>query len=299
MEISAALVKKLRDDTDAPVMECKRALQKAADELGNGPVEEKLLARSKEILREAGKVAAGKRAGRTVGHGTVALACSDDGKTSAAVLLQCETDFVSANDDFRAMAQRFAGFFLDEEPGENPETQTLDGRPISGHIEDAVLKMRENIQLGGAKRVSTGGVIGNYLHHDKSKAALVALECESVDEAVQDLAKQLAMQVVAFAPDYINRDQVESDRVSKEKELQKQRAIKEGKPADIAEKIAEGRVNKEFFQQVVLLDQAWFADQKKKARDVVEETAKAAGCEIRVTRIVRLGAGQPGVDSSV
>jgi elongation factor Ts len=286
MEITAALVKKLREETDAPLMECKKALQSAAEELGASATEDAAYSRAKEILRESGKLQAGKRADRSVSQGVIAV--SRSGNAAAAVTLLCETDFVARNEDFQALAQKLADYFAQNDPGDNPLSATIDGKTVQDLLADAVAVIRENIQLGSVKRVE-GESVGVYLHHDKMKAALVA--AIGGNGEAQDMANKIGTQIVALSPEYIEKTQVDADRLQREIDLEKQRAIESGKPAEMAEKIAQGRVNKEFLQQVVLLEQPWYADLSKKVGEVIGG--------IKVVRIVRLEAGKAPVDSSL
>jgi elongation factor Ts len=286
MEITAALVKKLREETDAPLMECKKALQSAAEELGASATEDAAYSRAKEILRESGKLQAGKRADRSVSQGVIAV--SRSGNAAAAVTLLCETDFVARNEDFQALAQKLADYFAQNDPGDNPLSATIDGKTVQDLLADAVAVIRENIQLGSVKRVE-GESVGVYLHHDKMKAALVA--AMGGNGEAQDMANKIGTQIVALSPEYIEKTQVDAERLQREIDLEKQRAIESGKPAEMAEKIAQGRVNKEFLQQVVLLEQPWYADLSKKVGEVIGG--------IKVVRIVRLEAGKAPVDSSL
>jgi elongation factor Ts len=286
MEITAALVKKLREETDAPLMECKKALQSAAEELGASATEDAAYSRAKEILRESGKLQAGKRADRSVSQGVIAV--SRSGNAAAAVTLLCETDFVARNEDFQALAQKLADYFAQNDPGDNPLSATIDGKTVQDLLADAVAVIRENIQLGSVKRVE-GESVGVYLHHDKMKAALVA--AMGGNGEAQDMANKIGTQIVALSPEYIEKTQVDADRLQREIDLEKQRAIESGKPAEMAEKIAQGRVNKEFLQQVVLLEQPWYADLSKKVGEVIGG--------VKVVRIVRLEAGKAPVDSSL
>lgn len=281
MPISAALVKRLREETDAPMMECKKALEQAESEGISG--DDELVARAKEILREAGKMAAGKRADRETANGVVAVARS--GNAAAAVSLLCETDFVARNDDFQALAQKLADHFAANPPGNDPLTSEIDGKSVKDLIEEAVGKIRENIQLGSVIRVEGEG-IGVYLHHDKAKAGIVVLNAGG--NGKQELANKLGTQVVAFSPEYISKDQVDQDRLNKELAIEKQRAIDDGKPEEIAEKIAQGKVGKDFLQQVVLLEQPWYAELSRKVGEVVKEQ----GGDVTIVEFVRIEAGK-------
>ncbi len=298
-EVTIDLIKKLREETDAPIMECKRALQQALQEQADGATEQSLLARGREILREAGKADAIKRSKREASQGTIAISTSENGKVLSAVLLLCETDFAAKSEDFQALAQRLADFFLKEAPGEKPEEQVLDGRPIAEHLEELVLKARENIKIGAVKRLETTGTLGFYVHHDRAKAGIVALESKAgAPQPLAELARQIAIHLVALPPQYITREQVPQERIQEELELQKKRAINEGKPPEVAEKIAQGRLAKELYENAVLTEQIWWADPKKKVSDIIKEKSKEIGGEIQIRRIIRLATGQPEVDVS-
>lgn len=279
-------MKKLREETDAPMMEGKKALVQAAAELGDAATEEAVAARAKEILKEGGKLQAGKRQDRTVSQGTVAVGRS--GSTVAAVALLCETDFVARNEDFIALAQKLADAFAAQDPGDAPLTANVGGQTVQELIEDAVAKIRENIQLGGVVRLE-GEAVGAYLHHDKMKAALVAVS--GGNGTAEDMANKIGTQVVALQPEFISKEQIDQERLSKELESEKQKAIESGKPAEIAEKIAQGRVAKELLSEIVLLEQQWYADLSKKVGDVVGG--------LKIKRFVRIEAGKPLVDSKL
>ena len=286
MEITAQLVKKLREETDAPMMEGKKALVQAAEEQGGSANEDSIFERAKEILKEGGKLQAGKRVDRTVSQGTVAI--SRKGGAVAAVALLCETDFVARNEDFQALAQKIADAFAETDPGDAPLNAIVGGKPVQELVEEAVAKIRENIQLGGVVRVE-GDSVGAYLHHDKMKAALVAVS--GGNGTAEDMANKLGTQIVALQPEFISKDQIDQVRLNSELEREKQKAIDEGKPAEIAEKIAQGRVAKELLSEIVLLEQQWYADLSKKVGDVVGG--------LQVKRFVRIEAGKPLVDSKL
>ncbi|MDQ2985555.1 MAG: translation elongation factor Ts [Armatimonadota bacterium] len=286
MEISAQLVKKLREETDAPMMEGKKALVQAAEEQAGDANEDSVFARAKEILKEGGKLQAGKRVDRTVSQGTVAV--SRQGDAVAAVALLCETDFVARNEDFQALAQKLADAFAANDPGDAPLTSNVGGKTVQELIEEAVAKIRENIQLGGVVRVE-GESVGSYLHHDKMKAALVSVS--GGNGTTVDMANKIGTQIVALSPEFISKDQIDQGRLASELEREKQKAIEDGKPPEIAEKIAQGRVAKELLSEIVLLEQQWYADLSRKVGDVVGG--------LQVKRFVRIEAGKPLVDSKL
>jgi elongation factor Ts len=224
-------VMKLRQETDAPVNECKQALVEATGDLE----------RAKEILREKGKAQAGKKAGRATGAAVVAIAQTNG--TVAGVVLESETDFVTKNEGFAEIAQRAADELL-----KNPNAD------LSSFAADAVAKFRENSQVGKTYRSDKGGTIATYVHHDKSKGAIV------IGTGDPEALRQVAIQVVAHAPEVVTKDQLSQDFLNKEIEIETKRALDEGKPENIAKNIAQGRVNKETIKRVVLTEQGFYKD---------------------------------------
>ncbi|HVL40149.1 MAG TPA: translation elongation factor Ts [Fimbriimonadaceae bacterium] len=252
MAYTAADVKRLRELTDAPMMECKAALDEA-----NGDFE-----RAKEILREKGKAAAGKKAGRATGAGVVAIATN--GQTAAGVVLECETDFVSRNEDFVAMAQQAAEALLKDENAD-----------LSGFATEAVAKFRENAKIGKTVRVRAEGPLASYVHHDRTKGAIVA----GRDIQNSDALRKVAIQVVASTPEVVSKDQLSQEKLNQELEIETRRAMEEGKPENIAKNIAQGRVNKEFIKRAVLLEQPFYVDANKTVAQFLAEEAKGGGIE--------------------
>lgn len=253
MSISAADVKRLRDETSAPMMDCKRALTEA-----NGDFE-----KAKQILRESGAATAAKKAGRATKEGVAKIVADASGSKAAGVIVVCETDFVSGNDDFKSMVQSIADGFLAE--GKAGADVAVNGSTAGDIIQEAVGKIRENIQLADSFFVD-GSKYAIYNHHDGKWASLVEYEGESADAAVQT-----AIQVVAFKPEFLSVDDVPKDFIDREIEVETARAMKEGKPQNVAENIAKGRVNKQFMQEKVLLEQPYYGDGKVKMKDYLKE----------------------------
>ncbi len=278
MEISAELVKRLRSETDAPLMECKAALQEA-----NGDFE-----RAKAILREKGKAAAAKRSDRSTSAGLVVVALSDDQKQAGAVVLESETDFVAKNDDFVALAEQLAKAFLASDPGSDPNAVAVDGKTAGAWVEEAIGKIRENIRIGDAVRFSADSPVSVYVHHDNTKAALVGMKGDN--PALQEIGRKIAIQCVAFPPDVIRRADLSQEMLDREIETETQRALNEGKPENIARNIAQGRVNKEYVKRVVLLEQDFYADASKTVSTYLAEQAKEGGsAEVVAFRYLAVG----------
>ena len=280
MAISAADVKKLRDKTDAPMMDCKAALEEAGGDME----------KAEQILREKGKSAAQKKAGRATGEGIAKFVASDDGKSVAGVVVECETDFVARNDDFKTMVDKLARGFL--AAGKAGNDVVIDGKTAADMIVDAVNVIRENIQLRFAEVFTTGGAFGVYNHHTGKTAAMVELHGDANN--LKAVGEQLGIQVVGLSPSFLKKEDVPQDVIEKEIEIQTNRAIEEGKDAKMAENIARGRVNKEFFQQSVLLEQTFYADNKKNVTAYINEEAKTGGGSITVDRYMKIEVGQFG-----
>ena len=242
---TAADVKKLREETDAPMMECKSALDEADGDM----------ARAKEILREKGKAQVGKKAGRATGAGVVAF--HGEGDTVAGIVLECETDFVSNNEGFVEIAKRAAVALA-------TEADAL----LADYVTEAVAKFRENCQLGRTVRRDGVANYASYVHHDNSKGAVV------IGEGDSDALRAIAIQVVAATPQVVSKDQLSQELLEKEFAIQKKRALDEGKPENIAENIAKGRVNKEFIKEAVLLEQPFYKDASKTVGQWLAEEAK-------------------------
>ncbi len=271
---TAADVKKLRDLTDAPMMECKNALEEAGGDFE----------KAQEILREKGKAAASKRADRSTAAGVVAFAT--DGGTVAGVVVECETDFVARNEEFIALVQDIANAFLANEPGDAPlDAQSADGTTVGRMIEAAVAKIRENIRLAKVVRLSGDEAKGTYVHHDLTKGAVVAVT--GGHSGAAEVAKTLAVQVVALDAQVVRKEDLSQDVLEHEIALETQRAINEGKTPEMAANIARGRVNKEYVKSVVLLEQVFYKDQKISVGDYVKQEGGGA----TVTRFERLAVG--------
>ncbi len=261
----AADVKKLREDTDAPMMECKAALDEADGDFD----------RAKEILREKGKAAAAKRSGRTTSAGVVAFATSADLTTAGGVVVECETDFVARNEDFIAIAQQLAELVRDSSQVPTDEIKEI--------TEGAVAKIRENIKVTKTWRVTGTGKVLTYVHHDKTKGAAVVVEGEASDEA-----RKVAIQAVAFPPEVLSKDELSKEKIDHEIETEVKRAIAEGKDEKIARNVAIGRVNKEFVKSAVLLEQPFYGDLSKSTGQYLAENAKGS----KVVAFVYLAVGQ-------
>ncbi len=287
MTVTAADVKKLRELTDAPIMECKQALVEA-----EGNVELAV-----EILRKKGQAAAAKRAGRDTSEGYARAAVSADGSRVAGIVVECETDFVANNADFRTMVEELAAGLAESISPAAGEVVVLDGssevngKTLQTYMEEAVAKIRENIQLRKAvvAAAPAPGGIGVYNHHTGKAAAFTLLAGDASNLA--ETGMQVSIQTVAFPAAYLKREDVPTEEVEKQIAIEIERAVNEGKNPEVARKVAEGRVQKEYYQSAVLLEQPFYMDAKKKTADYVAEQAKAGGgsAAVAAAQLLKVG----------
>jgi elongation factor Ts len=244
-EITAALVKELRERTGSGMMECKRALQETG-----GDIEAAV-----ELMRKAGQAKADKKASRIAAEGLIVL--RQEAGAMAMAEINCETDFVTKNDDFRAFAADVVETVLREGPADLDALLAAvmaNGQSVEQNRRDCIAKIGENINVRrGVRLASSTGVLGSYLHGTRIG---VLVELEGGDA---DLARDIAMHVAASRPLCVSADQVPAELIAKEKEIYAARAVAEGKPANMIDKIAEGRLRK-YFEEVTLLGQPFVKD---------------------------------------
>ena len=280
MAITAQLVKELREMTGAGMMDCKKALVEVEGDL------EKAV----DWLRQKGMAKAAKKSGRATSEGLVTVTLSDDGKTVAMASLLCETDFVARGEQFQNMAAKLAKTVLDNAPGDAVALEALMGEEVT----QLIASVGENMQIGKFARHTKPGessVIGQYIHANSKIGVLVFLTCGKAESAarpeVQELAKNIAMQVAAASPMALDAASLDQAAVEREREVYRQKALEEGKPANIVDKIADGAVKK-FQKDVCLMEQPYIRDDKKTISDIVRETGKTVGDEITVTGFERI-----------
>ena len=255
-DISASTVMELRQRTGLGMMECKKALTEAEGDI----------AAAEQLLRIRSGAKASKAAGRVAAEGVIGLFATADAKTAALVEVNCETDFVARNDDFRAFANEIAQIVVRDRPA---DVTALAARPLaSGDTIEAgrvalVQKIGENITLRRFARVEAQGRVGSYVHGSRIG---VLVDYTGGNEA---LGKDLAMHIAATKPVAVSREQVPADVVAKEREIAAARAAESGKPANIVEKMVEGAVAK-FLTEVTLLPQPFVKNDKQTVADIVE-----------------------------
>ncbi|HCN04784.1 MAG TPA: elongation factor Ts [Bacteroidetes bacterium] len=282
--ISAQTVKELRDQTGAGMADCKKALEES-----QGDMQEAI-----EWLRKRGAASAAKRSDREANEGIVVAKTSADGKIAAIVEVNCETDFVARNDEFVNYANAICDAVLANDVKSEDELWTINvGGKTLGNLRDEILaKFSERIGLRRFERIETNGHITDYIHAGNRLAVLVEFDAPSLAaDAVKGMARDVAMQVAAMQPQYVNRESVDTAAIAKEIEIYKQQAIQEGKKEDIAERIANGRLEK-FYQEVVLIEQTFVKDPSRTVKDILADLAKSIGSDVKVRSFRRYYLGE-------
>src|SRR5690554_2593436 len=259
MSISAADVKKLREMTGAGMMDCKKALVESKGDFD----------KAVEELRKKGQQVADKRADRDAKEGLVLSRVSNDGKKAVAIEINCETDFVARNEDFQAQANSFLNSAYDNDITELDVllASKVDGKSIDDHIQEMVAKIGEKIALSKLVYLTTEGTIIEYIHAGNQLGVLAEFDGEVTDAEV---ARDVAMQIAAMNPIAANRDEVDSTLIEKELEIAKEQLLNEGKPAEIAEKAAVGKLRR-FYEDNVLLEQKFVKDNDITVKQYLEQ----------------------------
>ena len=270
--ITAGMVKELREKTDAPMMECKKALTEADGDLG----------RAEEILRVKLGNKASKAASRTTAEGVVGAHLADAGKVAAIVELNCETDFVAKNDDFLAFAATLARLVASEAPTDVAALSALalDGGTVESTRTALVGRIGENVSIRRFERIAAQGRVVSYVHGGSKIGVLVDLV--GGDEG---LARDIAMHIAASKPKALTHDGVAAADVERERSIAQQKAAESGKPAEIVAKMVEGTVQK-FLKEVTLLGQPFVKNDKQ----TIEQLLKANGA--KVSRFVLFVVGE-------
>ena len=287
-EITATLVKELREKTGAGMMDCKRALAEVAGDLEQAV----------DWLRKKGLSAAAKKAGRVAAEGLVGAAA--EGLAGAIVEVNCETDFVARNEAFQGFVRAVTALVLAK--GDDLEAvQAMPypgtGRTVGEELTHLIATIGENMALRRARRIVTpGGVVVPYVHSALAPGigkigALVALESGADAGALETLGRELAMHVAAANPAYLDTSSVDRATLEREREILRDRARQGGKPEAIVEKIVEGQLRK-FYEENVLLEQVHVRDGETRVAKVVEAAAKQAGAPIRLAGYARFKVGE-------
>ena len=273
--ITASQVKELREKTGAGMMDCKKVLTET-----NGD-EEKAI----ELLRERGIAKAAKKSDRIAAEGLVETYISEDGKVGVVVEVNAETDFVAKNEEFRNFVADVAKQIAKENPAdveallEQKSIAELD-KTVREVLTNKIATIGENMSIRRFVRFETNNLLQSYIHGDGKIAVLVEME-----NGTPELAKDVCMQIAAARPEFLDRASVPADRLAKEMEILKAQAMNEGKPAEIAEKVVQGRINK-FYSEVCLVEQEFVKDSDIKVGKLVE--SKGA----KIVRFARFEKGE-------
>lgn len=274
--ITAQEVNKLRQQTGAGMMDCKKALVEADGDFD----------KAVDILRKKGQKVAAKRGDRDAREGLVIAKTTEDGSKGVLVVLNCETDFVAKNEDFVAFANKIADIAVANQPESLEALIALsfdgNGMTIGDKVTEQIGVIGEKLEVSAFETVKADSVVA-YNHPGNKIASIVGLN-QGGDLA--EVGKQVAMQVAAMAPVALDQDGVSQEIIDRELEIGKEQAIQEGKPAEMAEKIAAGKLNK-FFKENTLLNQAFVRDNKKSVQQFLSETSE--GLTVTDFKRIQLG----------
>lgn len=286
MNFTAKDVAALREKTGCGMMDCKKALTEA-----EGNMEKAI-----DLLREKGLAASVKKAGRIAAEGVAYAVVSDCGKVAAVVEVNAETDFVAKNAEFQAFVKICAGTIIHQNPADveallqcKAEGSEL---TVDALLKEKILTIGENIKVRRFDRFE--GVVTSYVHAGGRIGVIVKFETSdeiAANEAFKTCAHNVAMQIAALNPEYLDEASVPAERVEKEKEILTQQIVDEGKPANIAEKIVAGRMGK-FFKEICLVDQAYVQDGNLSVKQYVDGIAKELGGEIKIVAFTRFEKGE-------
>lgn len=286
-EITASMVKELREKTNAGMMDCKKALTATSGDLEAAV----------NWLREKGLAAVAKKAGRIAAEGLVGI--SADADVAALVEINCETDFVGKNPEFQEFVKGVAAIVAKTNPKDIDALAAapMDGKTVRDVLTEKIARIGENMTLRRFARATGGGGIclGSYSHMGGNIGVVVELvvgdAAKASSETARALAKDVAMQVAASSPLFLRREEADQKTLENEKNIAREKAKAEGKPEKILEKIAEGAANK-FLAENVLLEQAFVKDDKATVQKHVEKIAKELGTTIEVKAMHRFKVGE-------
>lgn len=267
MTITAGMVKELRERTGVGMMDCKKALVESS-----GDIDKAIL-----FLREKGLSRAAKKAGRVTAEGKIEVLTSADGKKGVILEVNCETDFVSKNDDFKNFTQEIAALILDK--GLTSTDQLIEseykGSTVGENLTELITTIGENLNIRRFATLSVdNGVVTGYSHMGGKICSLVALEGAAGDD-VTTLGKDIAMHVAAAAPRYMVAEEISAEELEQEKELARKKLLEQNKPENMIDKIMAGQMNK-FYKEICLLEQPFVKDSGTSIKNLVKEQGKGA-----------------------
>lgn len=287
-EITAALVKELREMTGAGMMECKKALTEAEGDID----------KAVDVLRTHGLAAAAKKAGRATNEGMVMALVSEDGQAGALVELNCETDFVGMNEKFHAYAEKIATAVIANKPADMDalKASEIEGEKVEDVVTDAIHTLGENIQLARfAYAGQPEGAVASYIHGGGKIGVLVEFKLGytsfATNEDFKKYGRDIAMQVAAASPVAATRESVDPAIIEHEMSIYKAQAAESGKPENIQEKIATGRMEK-FYKESCLTEQAFVKDPDQSVNQYTAAVAKQLGTTIEIVDFTRFMLGE-------
>lgn len=317
-EISAQLVKQLRERTGAGMMECKKALQEANGDLPEAEV----------ILRKRGIAGASKKESRSTKQGLISSFISGSGKLGVLVEINCESDFVARTEDFQSLAADIAAHIAETKPKyvrleEVTEAERANfkahealyeqkfakdqNNTIGEMVKEKIAKLGENINISRfvIYELNDSGTVGHYIHTGSQIGVLLEIHTRSAEPANKEefktLVRDIAMQVAAANPQFVSKNEVPAKILDQERGIQRERALNEGKPEKMVDKIAEGRMSK-FYEEVCLLEQPFIRENSISVNELIRTVASKLGEPITVSRFVRYKVGDafdaPGVELS-
>jgi len=285
MAISASDVKKLRDQTGAGMMDCKNALEEA-----NGNFEEAVT-----ILRKKGLASAAKKAGRTTSEGLIGHSLVPDHQAGVLVEVNCESDFVARTDDFQQLVKDVLADI--EKAGDRATDAWLKDPtgPVQQRVAAAIGKMGENMAVPRFVRYAGQGYVGQYIHMGGKIGVQVEFAGLTPDLAKREefttLVKEIAMQIAAASPQFVSREAIPAETLGKEREIYRSQMQDSGKPANVIDKIVEGKLGS-YYSQFVLPDQPSIRDPKMSVKDVLSAASKSLDAPVTITRFARLKVGE-------
>ena len=287
--ITSAMVKELRERTSAGMMDCKKALVES-----DGDMEKAI-----EWLREKGLSQAAKKASRIAAEGVVSQYVSEDGKIGAIAEVNCETDFVAKTDNFVSFANKVAKQVALANPADvdallaQPSVDDS-SKTINDLVSDATVAIGEKISIRRFSRYETEGVVSTYIHLGGKVGVMVEVSADEAgrtNDTVKTFAHDLALQIAAAKPEAVRREEVDTEKLEKEKEILRAQALNEGKPEKIVERMVEGRIEK-YYKEVCLLEQPFVKDGDKTIKSLMGEIAKETGATLDIVRFSRFERGE-------
>ncbi len=289
-EITAQLVKQLREKTAAGMMECKSALVEAMGDLAEAEV----------VLRKRGLASAAKKATRSTKQGLIGVQIAADGKAGALIEVNCESDFVARTDEFQQMVANLGQQVVAQSPAsvEALKTSVYAADPsftVEELLKAKIAKVGENMNIPRFGRRAAAGVLGSYVHPGSQLAVLVDVTCgkpeTAASEAFIEVLHDVAMQVAAADPRFVRREEVTEEFLAKEREINRARALAEGKPEKIVDKVVEGRMSK-YYEEVCLLDQPFIKDNAMTIAQFIAAKGKELGDTLDVAAFIRFKVGE-------